>query len=161
MLEVPFHHQNTRYSCGPASLKMVLEFFGVHVDERKIAKIAHTNKDGTKHKYLISTARIEGFYCYIHDNSTLHEIFHFISIGLPVIVHIVEPTSGEGHYSVVVGFSRKGVILNDPWNGKRFVMGYDKFIENWHSGKGGHLFRKWIMVISNRKFSVGKEYLPK
>ncbi|MEK6893462.1 MAG: peptidase C39 family protein [Nanoarchaeota archaeon] len=79
MNKVPYYHQHTEYSCGPASLSMVLEFFGVEEREEKLRKLEHTTrKDGTKHRYMILCARKEGFYCYVHQHASLEVLRYFL-----------------------------------------------------------------------------------
>lgn len=44
LLEVPYHRQETEYSCGAASLQMVLEYFlKVPVDQYAIMNVARTS----------------------------------------------------------------------------------------------------------------------
>ena len=103
-LKIPFYKQDTDHTCGPASLQMVLSFLGDFKSEKKLSEEAHTNHDaGTRHDAMIETARKEGFYCYVNNDSSWDEVNNFISEGLPVIIHFVEPQSGENHYAVVVG----------------------------------------------------------
>ena len=48
MLSVPYHRQLTEYSCGDASMEMVLNYFGPDVDQRQIIDVARsTNASGT------------------------------------------------------------------------------------------------------------------
>ena len=108
---------------------MVFDFFDVHLKEKELKKELKTNKKrGTNHEHLIKKALKEGFYCYVHDNSSISQIKHFIEIGLPVIVHYIEPSSNDGHYSVVVGCKRNKLIMNDPWNGKNYKIKLKTFL---------------------------------
>lgn len=158
-LALPFARQHTVYSCGPASLEMVFAFFGDKKDEASLIKKAHTNEvNGTKHEWMINVARQEGFYCYVNSFSSIHEIRHFISLDLPVIVDYTEPTSGDGHYAVVVGYKKDQIILNDPWNGRDFSLSEKEFIERWKD----RLTKShgWVMIVSKKDFQLGKQYLP-
>lgn len=160
--KVPFYKQDTDYTCGPASLQMVLSFFNDHKSEACIAKKAHTDKEaGTAHKWMIEVAEREGFYCYVNNNSSLEELKNFIGTGLPVIVHFTEPSGEESHYSVIKGFGKKQLILNDPWNGKDFKIKEKDFLSRWHGNVANNNYKKWMMVISRENFNLGKQYLPK
>ena len=58
---------------------------------------AHTNHDvGTKHNAMIKTARKEGFYCYVNNDSSWEGIENFLAEGLPVIIHFAEPQAERG-----------------------------------------------------------------
>lgn len=160
LLKFPFFYQHSESTCGPASLKMVFDFFGLKFREKELARKAQTLKSGTKHASLIETARKNGFYCYIHDKSSINHIKHFIDVGLPVIVNYIEPSGNEGHYAVVIGYGRNKIILNDPWNGKKFKMSYKDFKERWHDSHKNHSYYGWLMVLSNEKFDIGRQYAP-
>ena len=159
-LTLRYNRQQTDYSCGPASLKMVLRFFGDKKSEKYLIKKAHTDKiTGTKHKWMIKTAISQGFYCYANSNSSPHEIKHFLMLGLPVIIDYTEPSQNIGHYSVIIGYKKDKFIMNDPWNGKNFLISEKKMIDLWHDSITKS--NKWIMVISKKDFLLGKQYLPK
>jgi len=65
-IKVPYFKQKKNHTCGPASIKMIFKFFGLHAKEAELAKAMKTKKDGTEHWQLIGIARKKGFYCYIH-----------------------------------------------------------------------------------------------
>ncbi|MEK7505640.1 MAG: peptidase C39 family protein [Patescibacteria group bacterium] len=154
-LDVPFYKQDTDYTCGPASLQMVMDFLGEFRSEKKLAKEANTlSTRGTKHGGLMEAVSKEGFYSYVNKNSNVEEIKHFLKMGLPVIVDIT--AEKEGHYAVAVGFKDGKIILNDPWYGKGVKKPEKEFMENWHDEN----FRNWIMVISDKDFNLGKQYKP-
>lgn len=160
-LKIPFYKQDMDYTCGPASLQMVLSFLGDFKSEKSLSEEAHTDRDvGTKHNAMIETARREGFYCYVNNDSSWNEIKSFLTEGLPVIIHFTEPQGEEGHYAVVVGFEKGEIILNDPWNGKNFKMAKKEFLPRWRGSQGSHRYKKWIMVISDKDFELGKQYSP-
>lgn len=160
-LKIPFYKQDTDHTCGPATLQMVLSFLGDFKSEKFLSKEAHANHDiGTKHDAMIETARKEGFYCYVNKDSSVDEIKNFLSEGLPVIIHFAEPQAEEEHYAVVVGLEKSDVILNDPWNGKNFKMAKKEFLSRWHGEQGNHQYNKWILVISDKDFKMGKQYSP-
>ena len=160
-LKIPFYQQDTDHTCGPASLQMVLSFLGDFKSEKKLSEEAHTNHDiGTRHDAMIETARKEGFYCYVNNDSSWDEIKNFLALGLPVIIHFAEPQTEEGHYAVVVGFEKGEIILNDPWNGKNFTMKKKEFLPRWRGTQGNHQYKKWIMIISKNDFNLGKQYSP-
>ena len=161
-LKIPFYKQDTDYTCGPTSLQMVLSFLHDHKSENYFTKKTHANKnDGTMHKWMIDVAEKEGFYCYVNNNPSLEELKKFIESGLPAIIHFTEPTGDESHYSVITGFGREQVIMNDPWNGRDFKIKERDFLSRWHGNIGSSNYKKWMMIISKENFNIGKQYLPK
>lgn len=159
-IKTPFYRQNDDFTCGPAVMKMVFSFLGKTKKINSLAETLHTTKIGTCHLSLIEEARREGFFCYVNNNSTIHEVRHFINLGLPVVVNYNEPSTNDGHYAVVVGYDRNKIIMNDPWNGKNFKISENEFILRWHDRFNGHASKKWIMVVSKKDFNLGKQYLP-
>lgn len=161
ILKIPFFNQKEDNTCGPASLEMVFSFFGRDLSESKLKKLAKTTKDnGTSHFGIIQAVRKSNFYCYVHKNSDLHQIKSFISQGFPVIIRYIEPSENEDHYSIVVGFNKNHLFLNDPWNGKRYKISNHKFISRWRDDDYNPLNDRWMMVISKRPFSLGRQYFP-
>lgn len=159
-LKIPFYRQSNEFTCGPASLQMIFSFLGKFKKQDNLTRVLHTTKTGTCHSSLIEEARGEDFFCYVNNNSTIHEIRHFINLGLPVVVNYNEPSTNDGHYAVVVGYDRNKIILNDPWNGKNFKMHENEFILRWHDCLNKHTCKKWIMVVSKKDFHLGKQYFP-
>lgn len=159
MLKVPYFKQDTEYSCGPATLQMIFAFYGKRFSEKLLTeRLKTTISDGTKHKSLIDIAKSEGFYVYVNNNSSLEEVGSLIIENIPVMVHFIEPSSDDGHYSVVVAVKEDSIILNDPWNGEGFIMSNCDFLARWRSEDSHN--DCWIMAISPNTFSLGKQYNP-
>ena len=99
--------------CGPASLKMVMDYYGVSVSEAEIAEAAGATKErGTKIEGLIKAARHFGFKTFVKKNSSLGDLEYFVKRKVPVIVDWF--SEDDGHYSVVVDIDEKNVVLMDP-----------------------------------------------
>ena len=146
-LKVPFFKQDTPYTCGPVTLQMAFDFFGVFEGEKQLAREAHTDHEtGTKPKWMIDVAEKKGFYCHEETEATLDDVCYFLEKKLPVIIYFIEPSEDESHYSIVTGVERSTVTLNDPWNGEGYKILESEFLERWHC-KCGHRVR-WLMVIS-------------
>ncbi len=158
IIKLPYFHQRTDHTCGPACLKMIFAFFGLKLSEKKIVELTKTNFAGTNHAPIIKTARKEGFYCYVHDNSTINQIKHFIELDLPIIINYIEPSDNEGHYAIIVGYKKNSLVFDDPWNGRNFILPNKKFEKRWRDSK--NKYKKWILVLSKNKFSIGKQYNP-
>jgi ATP-binding cassette subfamily B protein len=161
-LNIPFYKQKNLYSCGPACLQMVFKYFKLNKTQEKIAQEAKTNeKSGTSHKNMIKTILKNKFYCYVNNESTLHEVRHFIDLGIPVIVNYVEISSNDIHYAVIIGYKKDFLILNDPWNGKNLKLTDNFFKARWFDYYKHHIYEQGIIVISPKKINVGKLHSPK
>jgi len=144
-LKIPYYRQETDYFCGPAALKMALEFFGKKVSQKKLAGLLKTNeKRGTLRRDMIKTARGFGLSARGFFGKNLDEVKKFLNTGNIAIVIFVEPSSEEDHYSVLAGVGRGCVVLNDPLSGKNFEIKEKDFIARWNK------WNRWFMVIGRR-----------
>lgn len=99
--------------CGAASLKMVLDYYGVPVPEAEIAEIANATKEnGTSATGLIKAAEHFGFNVIVRKNCSLDDLRHYVDKKIPVIVDwfLID----DGHYSVVVDIDKRNITLADP-----------------------------------------------
>jgi uncharacterized protein len=121
MLTVKPFLQSTGH-CGPAALKMVLGYYGVHKSEAALAKLSNTSRiRGVEGPALVRTAQRLGFTAFLKDCSTLADIRRYVVVKkIPVIVDWF--SVDDGHYSVIVGINRKNIYLQDPeWSRRRAI----------------------------------------
>ena len=106
-------HKQTRGMCGPASLKMVLEYFGMEKSEEELGQLTHCNPNtGTKAEDIVLAARQLGFSAMIKDMANFDDIKKYLAQEIPVIVDWF--SQDDGHYSVAVGMDEKNIYLQDP-----------------------------------------------
>jgi len=138
----PLHKQETPYTCGPASLRMVLEYLGHPLSEAEIAK-----KMGTKPKVGTSFWQMNracNFYLKkfntglkardkIGKAANDRLIFESIDRDRPVIFTWIaenhfDPGKLVGHYSVAIGFdkTRREFTIANPF-GKIHPVDFDRF----------------------------------
>ena len=147
---VPFFKQKSDHTCGPASLRMVFAYYGKPVSEEEIAKKAGSNpRAGTTYSNMLKAARQKGFKCFSGKNQAFRKLKSFISKSCPVIVHYIDPIENEqaGHYAVVVKCEKNFVVLNDPWNGKGFMIRKDDFLKRWHANQRSRESNRWMLVL--------------
>lgn len=121
--------------CGPASLKIAMSFFGVHVSEARLTKLAGANtKDGVDAKGLVRAARALGFRARLRDLLTIEDLRKSVAKNIPVIVDWFSVS--DGHYSVVVGVDKENVFLADPELGQTRAMRHQEFLHIWFDYAG-------------------------
>jgi ABC-type bacteriocin/lantibiotic exporter with double-glycine peptidase domain len=164
-LDVPYRSQINGYMCGPATLQMVLAFFGREESQRKLRKLmmaspAELKSRGTANHKMVKAMQKAGFYVYVNDDSIFAELKYFLSLKYPVIVNYIEPSENEGHFAVVVGWNqfKKEVVMNDPWNGRNFTLSETQFTRRWKSKYDGH--HRWLMVADKKAFPLGRQFYP-
>ncbi|MDD5144832.1 MAG: cysteine peptidase family C39 domain-containing protein [Candidatus Pacebacteria bacterium] len=138
--------------CGPAALKMVMDYYGISVSEGEIAKRAgSTRENGTSIEGLMKAARYFGFKTFTKTACSLGDLRYFMKKGIPVIVDWF--SEDDGHYSVVVDVTKTKVILMDPELRKFLIYARrreipcDKFMRIWFDYKGDYIKRSKDMVL--------------
>ncbi|MFA7662515.1 MAG: cysteine peptidase family C39 domain-containing protein [Patescibacteria group bacterium] len=137
-LEVKSYQESV--SCGPAVLKMILDFYEIKKTEAELAKIAGTTKkEGTEIVQLKKVFKYFGFKVKTKVNSTYEDLQSNLSKNIPVIVGWYtkgkqsdpENMTADGHYSVVIGLDKKFVYLQDPEIGKIRKLKREDFLIVW------------------------------
>lgn len=152
--------QETLHSdmCGPASLKIVLGYYGVNKTEKELAKIAGWKKGlGIDDKGIKKTAEKLGFEIVIKNNSSFKNVKKWLDKDVPVIVSwfskgrndYSESETADGHYSVVSGLDDKFIYLQDPEVGKMRKIKRHDFMRVWFDFKGEYLKPKDLIIRQN------------
>lgn len=144
----PFQETLFKSMCGPASLKMIFDYYGIEKSEEEIAKMCEVDKKlGTDDKTLKRVAEELGFKVEIKNNSTFEDIQGWLGKKVPVIVNWFTRGRGDyddskvadGHYSVVVGLDEEHVYLQDPEIGKLRKVAKDDFMKVWFDFTGEYI----------------------
>lgn len=134
--------------CGPASLKMVFDYYGYEKSEKDIAEMCGTtNELGTSAEGIQKAVEEMGLRSEIKDNSSFEDIQKWLDKKVPVIVNwftrgridYPEENVPDGHYSVVVGLDEKFIYLQDPEIGKLRKIEKDDFMKVWFDFKGKYI----------------------
>ncbi len=135
------HFRQSEGFCGPASLKIVLHYYGKKVSEKQIAKMAgSTVKKGTPPESIVKAAESFGFKAVLRENASLSDIRKYIKKGIPVIVNWF--FEDDGHYSVAVGMDDKKIYLSDPFDARIRKISLEMFKRVWFDFSGPFLKNK-------------------
>jgi len=158
MIEIRKYTQKTDYSCGPASLKIVCDFYGEDYKEADLRELAHTTKEwGTEHIGMVRAARALGYTVRIKSKTSIKELEHAVSKGFPIIVDY--ENWGGGHYSVVTKIDERFVHMADPGNIENCFSKLKKkdFLYRWYYDRGcfydhpHERAAKWAMLMIPRE----------
>lgn len=146
MLKVKSFRQKAGF-CGPASLKMILDYFDVKKSEKKLAKLSGCTKTkSVEAKNLLKAAKNLGFKGFIKDFSEIKDIKEYVlKKKIPVIVNWF--SHDEGHYSVVVGIDKGNTYLQDPEIGRIRKIDIKTFKRIWFDFPGKFLRSKNDIII--------------
>jgi predicted double-glycine peptidase len=148
--------------CGPASLKMVLAYYGVEKTEEELAKLCGTDPElGTSEEGIKRAAESLGFKVEVKNNSTFDDIRSWLDKKVPVIVNwftrgrIDYPDSEvpDGHLSVVVGLDDEYIYLQDPEIGKLRKITRDDFMKVWFDFTGEYI-NSWTEMIIRQIIAI-------
>lgn len=148
MIQLKPYRQQPSY-CGPASLKIVLEYYGVHASEKNLAKRCHTTKArGTSHAQLVAGAQSLGLVVKTTEGSTLRQLRCLVGQEIPVIIGWY--STDDDHYSVVYKLTRRQVWMMDPElsSGLR-RMSVKNFLTLWHDYDSSEKrqIKRWMMWV--------------
>lgn len=156
MLKIrPFQETLGAGMCGPASLKIVLDYYGAEKTEKELAKLCGAKKDlGTDERRIKRAAESLGFRVQIKNDSNFKDIEKWLDKKVPVIVNwftrgsqgYSESDVADGHYSVVIGLDDKYIYLQDPEIGKIRKIGKDDFLTVWFDFRGKYIKANELII---------------
>ncbi len=119
LVKTPTIHQMDAAECGPASLAIILAYYGKWISLEKLRSDCGVSRDGSKASNILRAARAyelvaKGF---------KKEVPQLKQMPAPFIVFW-----NFNHYIVIEGFTKKGVFANDPSDGRK-VFSYEEFDE--------------------------------
>lgn len=146
MLKIrPFRQKSG--NCGPASLKMVLSYYGVNKTERQLVRLTGcTRKLGVEAEQIVKATRKLGLKASIIDNASFADIKKYVKKKkIPVIVDWF--SIDDGHYSVVVDITKDNIFIIDPELGYVRAMRLKKFFRVWFDFPGEYIKTKNDIII--------------
>lgn len=132
-LKPPFHKQETRFSCVPACLRMVLLAFGVDVPESRLRAGCDTTILGTDALKAVDALRRLGFHGSSKHTLTVGELKELVNAGhFPIVFVSLMPIDAcdDFHALVVIEFRKEHVRVLDPLVGER-LLAADAFAAAW------------------------------
>ena len=150
---VPVYQQSKKLSCGPAALRMVLEYYGVKKSEKEIAKaVGGIRKYGIKTVDLGWYAKKLGYKVELLSynrklskdrakikKTQITDILKFIKKEIPLILAVRscllhdKKYSKLGHFIVITDYKKGLFYYNDPLDGKRHRIERDSLLLAWYN----------------------------
>ena len=144
----PFQETLNADMCGPASLKIVLEYYGINKSEDELSQLCKFKEGlGVDDKGIKSAAEKLGLKVKIKNNSSFKDIEKWLKKETPVIVDWFtkgrtdygDSSTADGHYSVVMGLDDNFIYLQDPELGAMRKIERNNFMRVWFDFNGQHL----------------------
>lgn len=143
MLLIKARKQLTSWSCGPAALRTIFNYYKIKVSEKELILLGDIGREGTDFQTMKNLAKDFEFSFYSKSNGSLEGIKKFLKEGYPVLVcyQMGNNKSGHnGHYSVMYDIDDSFVYIADPSNwvegdrkkySKNIKMRKTTFLEHW------------------------------
>ena len=139
--------QETLYAgmCGPASLKIVLAYYGIERTENGLAQLCAVDSQlGVSDKDIKRVAEQCGLSVIVQNDATFDDLSSWLERGVPPIVNwftrgrydYPEDDVADGHYSVVTGLDDLHIYLQDPEIGRIRKITRDDFMRVWFDFTG-------------------------
>lgn len=159
MLDVPHFRQRTAWSCGPACVRMVLDYYGKEIAEADLVKMLGAGVGpGCPPKAMIRYFKQRKLQAVHANDLGLNGLRMNIARGWPVIVAYqdhpwkrgkFEHYWDNGHYAVVIDATPDRITICDPSSKRprRHVTAAD-FLERWRDiTSDGTIFLRWGLAI--------------
>jgi ABC-type bacteriocin/lantibiotic exporter with double-glycine peptidase domain len=158
--------QQTRYTCGPASLRTIFYYYGIRVSEQELVDTADVTEEGTSEYQMRQLAHEYGFSFYGRANGHLKDVAKFIEKGIPILICYQDwgkPTGNNGHYAVLTGIDKDWVEIADPANHNGTPIAHskrmqkDNFMRRWFEDEiddstgEKQRVRRWFAIIRPKK----------
>lgn len=151
----PFQETLHADMCGPASLKIVLDYYGVNKTEKELAELTGlVPRLGVDDESIAKAAKSLGFKVEIKDKSSFEDIENWLKKGVPVIVdwftrgrqNYDDSKVADGHYSVVTGLDDEYIYLQDPETGGEKKIDREDFMKVWFDFTGYYLKPEELII---------------
>ncbi len=141
---VPFIAQDAQ-ACGPASLAMVLQYYGQRQTQEQLKPLLLLpERKGTLQIELAAAARREGFLS-LQGPSSMDTLLADVAAGFPVIVlqNLRLDMWPQWHFAVVVGFNQEdGVVLLRSGDHALIEVPYHTFQNTWERAN------RWALIVT-------------
>lgn len=151
--------KQSRGMCGPASMKMIMDYYGVVRSEKHWARLTANKineKTGKIDLYygcsefkMVEAAKALGFKALTKQHSSIVELKRYAERGVPVMVNWF--SENGSHFSVVVGFEKNKIVMVDPHIGLVRKFKIEEFTDRWFDFLGPpsqkNLLLRGVVVI--------------
>lgn len=142
-----YSKQTNEYYCGPATVKMILEMYGIAKSQKQLAReLKTTIKSGTSHKEI--TKILSKYRIPFKEKRKNGKIKELRNIPANEIIFTCRylPEERTGHYVIVKKIESKSINLIDPYFGKNKKLSLNYFKKTWH---GTHVPYGWYIAIKS------------
>ena len=147
MVNCPLVGQTLGFSCGPASLRSALLYWGIDVSEtRLIRECVDDPKFGAQCDRMIEVAQSYLPHSYGRRRLGVRGLLRALEGGHPVIVLYQEDT-GHGHYAVACHCDENVTLMNPQGGGRWDQIRLESFLQRWTDAESPQSYVRWGLVV--------------
>lgn len=132
----------TYNNCGPATMSMILDFYGINAPQQEIADQIrpYNNPQGFNDDKSVTLDEMatfavsKGLTTFKRSNGDIDKLKLFVANGIPVVtITWIDQKGGFGHYRIVKGYdqNKQQIIQDDSIFGKDQSVGFNEFMRLW------------------------------
>ena len=135
--------QSNTWTCGPASAKVVLNFFDKQVTLKTlISQLRTTRENGTDHHNFVRIFREYGLNVQQFENASLEQLASVLKHGITIVDYWI-PYYNESHYAIVKQIDTNRIYLHDTWFGPSHSYDHSYFLRNWFDEDS----KRWMISV--------------
>ena len=145
---IQFYKQETKWSCGAASMRMVLEFCGIRKTEKQVIKLLGTNKiRGTWAKLYPQLAEKYNLNYSVRRNSTIKEMKALMKQGYIILTSYYVPKERVDHFVIVNKLDKDYIYFYDPFYGPDHKYKLSYFEKIWRTDPEYDNEKEWFISV--------------
>lgn len=170
LLNFPDNRQSTDYTCAVSSIGTILAYYGVDYREMDMAKaLGSTETEGTDVDKVIHFLNLNGLQTDIRENMNINDLIYYINKDIPVLIAIQAWGNKNnyidewqnGHYTVVVGYSKNKIIFSEPSLYNLGYLSYGELMNRWHDRDDKRNYVRFGIAVHGKNPKYDKNKLVK
>jgi len=173
VLNLNAERQTFDFDCGAKALQACFAWYGEDVrEDRLMRELRTTKKEGTLFDDMIRVSTRHGYRA-VSGKMELDTVKKYVDKGIPVLVMIQAWRDKknnrlrdwlkdwkDGHWVIVIGYTRDKIVFNDPSSIKRTWMKEKEFLARWHDLERSCRYENCgIVLLGKSKPSTEAEHM--
>lgn len=145
---IPYHKQETCWTCGSASTRMILEVCGIKKSEKQVVKLLGTNKiRGTWARLYPQLFDKYKLNYIVMRNAKIEDMKKLMQEGYYILTSYYYPRDKVDHFVVVSGIDDNYIYFNDPFFGPEHKYKLTYFQKVWRTDPRYDNERCWFIGV--------------
>ena len=136
------YKQKNDWTCGPAVVRIILDYYGIEATVAELVKQLRTTRSGTTHKQILRLFRKKGLKFIAKENASISNLKKYTKNHWVIVAYRI-PFQGDYHYSIVKNINSKKIIFHDTWFGSNHGYTLKNFHKNWRDDESS----RWMLAI--------------